>query len=179
MQLKSGKEPRIITGCDWVYKTNEALVDTCGRYDYFFLGHDLKGIQMFMTDTGHAKVDGRIAFFSGETSAKQSQAEALLTITCQHVEAATKASLCSICIFNKLAPRSEATCQIFRQNQCGRMVGTKGSLSGLQSSSVERLCIFQQAHGFEATCQSVEWDQCGRMLDAEGALTGLQSSPAE
>ena len=44
----------------------------------------------------------------------------------------------------------------FRLFQCGRMLGTEGALLGLQSSPVERFCIFQLAHASEALCQIVD-----------------------
>ena len=49
------------------------------------------------------------------------------------------------------------TCQVLGKNQRVRMLGAERALTGLQSSPVERLCIFQQAHGLEANCQIVDW----------------------
>ena len=60
-----------------------------------------------------------------------------------HAEAATKASLRGISIFQQA--HVQASCQIVDWDQCVRMFGTEGALTGLQSSPVKRFCIFQQA----------------------------------
>ena len=68
----------------------------------------------------------------------------------EHVEAATK------CYKTKVSLHLEANCQIVDGGQCGRMLRTEGALTGLQSSPVERFCIFQLAPGLEAICQIVD-----------------------